>query len=92
MLNFLSLLALVAATCALSVPAQAAQAEGATVIASAPGRTDAARAIKITATVTPIDELHLPDVNHFNMIAVGDKIEATYAEAVAVMIEPAARK
>lgn len=63
--------------------------------------------VTVTADVTAVDaatqtvtlkgpkrtvQLHVPDAGQFKNIAVGDKVQATYAEAMAINIEPAARK
>ena len=63
--------------------------------------------VTVTADVTAVDaatqtvtlkgpkrtvQLHVPDAGQFKNIAVGDKIQATYAEAAAITIEPATKK
>lgn len=64
----------------------------------------AGRHLKITAEVTALDpatqtvtlkgphrtvELHLDDPEQFKLINVGDHVEANYAEALAIAVEPA---
>ena len=67
----------------------------------------AAQRVTVTADVTALDpatrtvtlkgpkrtvDLRVPDPNQFKLIAVGDKVEATYTEALAITIEPAPKK
>jgi hypothetical protein len=67
----------------------------------------AARQVTVVADVTAVDaatqtvtlrgpqrtvNLHVPDPKQFQLIAVGDQVQATYTEAVAVSVEPAAKK
>lgn len=63
-----------------------------------------ARQVEVTANVTAVDaktqtitlrgprntvELKVPDAGQFNLIKVGDQIQATFTEAVALAVEPA---
>lgn len=65
------------------------------------------RQVEVTANVTAVDpktqtvtlqgpkqtvELKVPDPGQFKLIKVGDQIQATYAEAVAIAVEPAQKK
>ena len=65
------------------------------------------RSVTVMADVTAVDSskqdvtlrgpkrtvnLHVPDPKQFKMIAVGDQVEATYTEAVAVSVEPKTSK
>jgi hypothetical protein len=67
----------------------------------------AGRKITVVADVTALDkatqtvtlrgpqrtvELNVPDPKQFALIAVGDQVQATYTEAVAISVEPAAKK
>lgn len=67
----------------------------------------AARQVEITADVIAVDpktqtltlkgsmrtvELKVPDRGQFNLVKVGDQIQAVYTEALAVSVEPAAKK
>jgi len=67
----------------------------------------AARKVTVTADVTAVNaatqtvtlrgpqrtvDLRVPDAKQFKMIAVGDQVQATYTEAMAVSVEPAAKK
>jgi hypothetical protein len=48
-----------------------------------------------TVTLRGVDytvDLRVPDKNQFKLIKVGDQIQATYTDAVAVSMEPAAKK
>lgn len=64
----------------------------------------AARKVTVVADVTAVDaktqtvtlrgpkrmvDLRVPDAKQFKMIAVGDQVQATYTEAVAISVEPA---
>jgi len=66
-----------------------------------------ARKVTVMADVTAVDaktqtvtlrgpqrtvDLKVPDPKQFKMIAVGDQVQATYTEAVAVSLEPAPKK
>jgi len=67
----------------------------------------AARQVEVTADVIAVDpktqtltlkgsmrtvELKVPDRGQFNLVKVGDQIQAVYTEALAVSVEPAAKK
>jgi Cu/Ag efflux protein CusF len=67
----------------------------------------AARKVTVTADVIALDaktqtatlkgpkqtvDLKVPDPKQFKMIAVGDQIQATYTEALAISVEPAKKK
>jgi hypothetical protein len=67
----------------------------------------AARQVTVMADVTAVNaatqtvtlrgpqrtvDLRVPDPKQFQLIAVGDRVQATYTEAVAVSVEPAAKK
>jgi hypothetical protein len=67
----------------------------------------AARQVEVTADVIAVDaktqtltlkgpmqtvELKVPDRGQFNLVKVGDQIQAVYTEALAVGVEPAAKK
>ncbi len=92
---------------ASGVPARAASDAMARAPAGGTPGAAAASRVTVTADVTALDpatqtatlkgprrtvDLHVPDANQFKLIAVGDKIEATYTEAVAITIEPAPKK
>ena len=66
-----------------------------------------AREVKVTANVVAVDAatqyvtlkgpertvgLKVQDPNQFKLIKVGDQVEATYTEAVAIALEPVAKK
>ena len=67
----------------------------------------AGRKVTVVADVTALDkakqtvtlrgpnrivDLKVPDAKQFALIAVGDQVQATYTEAVAISVEPAAKK
>ncbi|HEU5295243.1 MAG TPA: hypothetical protein VFU71_10665, partial [Burkholderiaceae bacterium] len=67
----------------------------------------AARQVEVTADVTAVDaktqtvtlkgpkrtvDLKVPDPGQFKLIKVGDQVQAVYTEALALGVEPAAKK
>lgn len=79
-------------------------ADGARAASGAQPGAALARKVTVVADVTAVDaktqtvtlrgpkrtvDLQVPDAKQFKMIAVGDQVQATYTEAVAVSVEPA---
>jgi hypothetical protein len=62
-----------------------------TVVADVIGVDAAKQSIRVKGPKRTVD-LKVRDPNQFKLIKVGDQIEATYTEAVAVAVEPAAKK
>lgn len=96
-----SLLLIAAACAATPVMAQKVKAEGMVVAASAPGRAEVARAVKVSATVSAIDaatrtvtlktadgkELPVvagPEVRNFDQIKVGSEVVVGFLQALAL--------
>lgn len=90
-----------------AAPSATASADAARAAPGAQPGGVAARQLTVMADVTAVNaatqtvtlrgpqrtvDLRVPDPKQFQMIAVGDRVQATYTEAVAVSVEPAARK
>ena len=90
-----------------AAPKMAASAAAARATLGAQPGGAAARKVTVTADVIGLDaarqvvtlkgpqrtvDLHVPDAKQFKMIAMGDQVQATYTEAVAISLEPAAKK
>ena len=87
--------ALILATASLAPSALLAQpldpaAGGATIIATAPGKGVAELELKKRGPTRVVD-LRVDDAEQFKLVAV-DQVEATYTEAVAISVEPAAER
>jgi len=62
-----------------------------TVIAEVVGLDPATQTVTLRGPQRTVD-LKLRDPNQYKLVALGDKVEATYTEAVAVSVQPAAAK
>jgi hypothetical protein len=89
------------------LPAATASADGARAAAGQKPGGVMARQVEVTADVIALDaktqtvtlrgpkqvvDLKVPDAGQFKLIKVGDQIQATYTEAVALSVEPVAKK
>ncbi|MCU0969040.1 MAG: DUF1344 domain-containing protein [Rubrivivax sp.] len=69
----------------------AAAARRVTVVADVVATHDATQTVTLRGPQRTVD-LHVPALSQYQLIKVGDQVQATYTEAIAISVEPAAKK